>query len=566
MSRARVPCDDRGMTTAPPRAETSFSPAPDPDEPPVRKLYRSADGRLLGGVARGLAGHLGLPVSWVRIVFVGPVHGRRLGALLYAAFWFFVPLGVGGVGRTRHPAPADRGRTTAAAGCARKPDKGQIFALLALLVGTGDLRRQTSSSAGANGLSLAGAADRRRRRPGLAPGGQRPPRPLGGGRPPQAACCRCCAARPGCVLVGAGVTGIVVAPGLGRATSAPSSRPRSPSLVGIALLAGPYLVRMTQDLSEERLMRIRAQERAEVAAHVHDSVLHTLTLIQRNAEDPREVRPARPRPGARAARLALQAARAPARTRTRSPTTLAEAVRRDGRRGRGPPRRPHRGRGASATARSTRSWAPRCRPRARRWSTPPSTVARAARCRSSPRWRGVRSSCPYGTGAPASTWTRSPRTGWASASRSSAACERNGGTARLRVGAGRAARRSSWRWRGRRSASMTRRARGGRRPRPSTGAAGQHGDGGGAATAPAADRGGEGRRAGRARRRPPDVPYGRPGRDRPRPSGPASRSSARPPTSTRRSRSSPRPAPRSSCSTSISRAAAGSRCCAAAPR
>ncbi|NEE58013.1 histidine kinase, partial [Streptomyces sp. SID8455] len=52
-------------------------------------------------------------------------------------------------------------------------------------------------------------------------------------------------------------------------------------LTGIALLAGPYLVRMTQDLSEERLMRIRAQERAEVAAHVHDSVLHTLTLIQR---------------------------------------------------------------------------------------------------------------------------------------------------------------------------------------------------------------------------------------------------------------------------------------------
>jgi len=46
---------------------------------------------------------------------------------------------------------------------------------------------------------------------------------------------------------------------------------------------------MTQDLSEERLMRIRAQERAEVAAHVHDSVLHTLTLIQRSVDDPREV-------------------------------------------------------------------------------------------------------------------------------------------------------------------------------------------------------------------------------------------------------------------------------------
>ena len=39
----------------------------------------------------------------------------------------------------------------------------------------------------------------------------------------------------------------------------------------------------------ERSARIREQERAEVAAHVHDSVLHTLTLIQRHADDPREV-------------------------------------------------------------------------------------------------------------------------------------------------------------------------------------------------------------------------------------------------------------------------------------
>ena len=39
----------------------------------------------------------------------------------------------------------------------------------------------------------------------------------------------------------------------------------------------------------ERSARIRAQERAEVATHVHDSVLHTLALIQRHADDPREV-------------------------------------------------------------------------------------------------------------------------------------------------------------------------------------------------------------------------------------------------------------------------------------
>jgi signal transduction histidine kinase len=95
-------------------------------------------------------------------------------------------------------------------------------------------------------------------------------------------------------------------------------------LVGVALIAGPYLVRMAQDLSDERLMRIRAQERAEVAAHVHDSVLHTLTLIQRNAEDPREV--------ARLARAQERELRAwlyrPEGTgRDDEPSTLADAVR-----------------------------------------------------------------------------------------------------------------------------------------------------------------------------------------------------------------------------------------------
>ncbi|HEY9350946.1 MAG TPA: ATP-binding protein, partial [Acidothermales bacterium] len=60
-------------------------------------------------------------------------------------------------------------------------------------------------------------------------------------------------------------------------------------LIGLLLIAGPYLLRLFRDLSDERLERIRTQERAEVAAHVHDSVLHTLTLIQRNVDDPREV-------------------------------------------------------------------------------------------------------------------------------------------------------------------------------------------------------------------------------------------------------------------------------------
>jgi signal transduction histidine kinase len=60
-------------------------------------------------------------------------------------------------------------------------------------------------------------------------------------------------------------------------------------VAGLTLVGGPWLLRLFRELSEERRERIRNQERAEVAAHVHDSVLQTLTLIQRNASDPQAV-------------------------------------------------------------------------------------------------------------------------------------------------------------------------------------------------------------------------------------------------------------------------------------
>jgi signal transduction histidine kinase len=59
--------------------------------------------------------------------------------------------------------------------------------------------------------------------------------------------------------------------------------------VGTVLVFGPWWVRLSQALTAERAARIRSQERAEVAAHLHDSVLQTLALIQRRADDPREV-------------------------------------------------------------------------------------------------------------------------------------------------------------------------------------------------------------------------------------------------------------------------------------
>jgi signal transduction histidine kinase len=60
-------------------------------------------------------------------------------------------------------------------------------------------------------------------------------------------------------------------------------------LAGSVMLFGPWWLRMERALTTERTARIRAQERAEVAAHLHDSVLQTLALIQRRADDPAEV-------------------------------------------------------------------------------------------------------------------------------------------------------------------------------------------------------------------------------------------------------------------------------------
>ena len=67
-------------------------------------------------------------------------------------------------------------------------------------------------------------------------------------------------------------------------------------LIGAALVAGilfafvPMWLRTTKDLSEAQAQRVRESERADIAAHLHDSVLQTLTLIRASAEDPSRVR------------------------------------------------------------------------------------------------------------------------------------------------------------------------------------------------------------------------------------------------------------------------------------
>ena len=60
-------------------------------------------------------------------------------------------------------------------------------------------------------------------------------------------------------------------------------------ILALALILAPFWWRLGRNLASERNERIRSQERAELAAHLHDSVLQTLTLVQKRADDPREV-------------------------------------------------------------------------------------------------------------------------------------------------------------------------------------------------------------------------------------------------------------------------------------
>ena len=93
-------------------------------------------------------------------------------------------------------------------------------------------------------------------------------------------------------------------------------------LGGLALVAFPWVYRRWREQDEQRRELIRSQERAEIAAHVHDSVLQTLTLIQRNASDSTEV--------ARLARTEERALRAWLYAPTGDPDrTFAAALQRD---------------------------------------------------------------------------------------------------------------------------------------------------------------------------------------------------------------------------------------------
>jgi signal transduction histidine kinase len=243
-----------------------------------RRLYRSTDDRILAGVCSGLAEHLDLDGRAVRVAFAVLALVGGAGLILYAAFWAIVP-------QRQDDSAAPRVRAR------RRPDRGDIVALGLLAAGVVLLIRQLGLWLGdafvwpvlaaTVGVAIIWHQADESQRARWAASARSPL----SDRPARIVAVRLGA---GVVLVGAGVIWLLVAQDGFRAALNGLLAVLA-AVVGLALITGPWWWRLARDLTDERRERVRAQERAELAAHLHDSVLQTLALIQGKAGQPREV-------------------------------------------------------------------------------------------------------------------------------------------------------------------------------------------------------------------------------------------------------------------------------------
>jgi len=236
-------------------------------------LVRRRSGRLVAGVAGGVADHLGIDVLWVRAAFVLLAAANGAGVLAYGLLWVFVRQEASDV--TREVSAKER---------------QQAMGLAALgvgiaLVGAALQNQVIGWVVGPLGVAAIGAAvvwreadeaQRRRWTTGARTG------ILGGGR---TAVLRIVA---GGIFVAAGIT-VFLLGNLNLGQIQFGVLAVLATIVGVGVLTVPWWVRLARDFGEERRERIVTEERAEIAAHLHDSVLQTLALIQKQSTDPREV-------------------------------------------------------------------------------------------------------------------------------------------------------------------------------------------------------------------------------------------------------------------------------------
>jgi signal transduction histidine kinase/phage shock protein PspC (stress-responsive transcriptional regulator) len=234
-----------------------------PPRPPFERGYEDS---LVAGVCSGLARHLGVSPTKVRVLFAILTIGSGAGILCYGAFWAVVP--------------------RAAGATPLKPlDRVQLPAIGAIAIGGLFLAHQVGISSLDPGLwpvVVVGAgialvwreADEtsRARWIGVTEDGRARMLRLAGG-------------------------GVLLAAGLGAFLASNHELQAAQDglvailvvVAGLALTLAPWWWGLVNDLTAERRERIRSQERSELAAHLHDSVLQTLALIQRRADSPTDV-------------------------------------------------------------------------------------------------------------------------------------------------------------------------------------------------------------------------------------------------------------------------------------
>jgi signal transduction histidine kinase len=242
--------------------------------PATRRLYRRREDRLVAGVASGLADHLGVDVRLLRVGFVATVLLGGFGVVLYAAFWAVVPQS------TDDP---DRREANSRSQLIGFAVLGVSILLVAQLLGFGPGLLWPAAAGIAGAAILWRQADEAQRLRW---------------RSVTARQTRLIAEAPGrhaLLRYGAGLLLIIVGmasflavhDGLGQVRRA--ALPVFVVVLGLLLVVSPWMIQTFRQLTDERTARIREHERVELAGRVHDSMLQTLTLIQRRADDPDEV-------------------------------------------------------------------------------------------------------------------------------------------------------------------------------------------------------------------------------------------------------------------------------------
>lgn len=244
------------------------------------RLERSRDDRMLAGVAGGIARHLGVNSTVVRVVLGASVFAAGFGIIVYALTWLLAPLEepIGSA------TPARRDRRWARPSVAQVAGIGLVVIGLSVVLGLTGLWFGGTQGwpilVAAIGFAILWARrgdEGRVRMPSL---GGSIGAVVGGPISWQR------------VAIGA----VLVLIGMGTFLAANTSVAAAGNVLfamvvaigGVVLLAGPWAWNLGRQLVEERSSRARADARAEVAAHLHDSVLQTLAMIQR-AEEPREM-------------------------------------------------------------------------------------------------------------------------------------------------------------------------------------------------------------------------------------------------------------------------------------